>query len=61
MKPFTTNLALKDSLDSRKEHTDFKSEVLPKEIQDKLKLLESVQMNYCLFCTFGGHKMHVHC
>lgn len=42
MKPFTTNFALKDSLDSRKEPTDFKSEVLPKEIQDKLKLIEKV-------------------
>jgi hypothetical protein len=40
MKPFTTNLALKDSLDSRKKSTDFKSEVLPKEILDKLKLIE---------------------
>ena len=42
MKPFTTNFALKDSLDSRKEPTDFKSDVLPKEIQDKLKLIEKV-------------------
>jgi len=40
MKPFTTNLALKDSLDSRKESIYFKSEVLPKEILDKLKLIE---------------------
>ena len=37
MKPFTTILALKDSLDSRKEPTGFQPEVLPKEIQDKLK------------------------
>ena len=40
MKPFTTNLALKDSLDHRRESTDFTSELLPKEILAKLKLIE---------------------
>ena len=40
MKTFTTNLALKDSLDSRRDSADFTSEVLPKEILAKLKLIE---------------------
>ncbi len=40
MKPFTTNLALKVSLDSRRESKDFTSVVLPKEILTKLKLIE---------------------
>jgi hypothetical protein len=40
MKPFTTNLALQDSLSSRKRTEDQNPEELPKEIQHKLKLIE---------------------
>jgi hypothetical protein len=40
MKPFTTNLALQDSLRSRKKTKDEDLEELPKEIQHKLKLIE---------------------
>jgi hypothetical protein len=41
MKPFTTNMALKDSLDSNKKSTyDTKSDDLPKEILQKIKLIE---------------------
>lgn len=40
MKNFTTNLALKDSLDSRKKSKNDEPEVLSKEIQHKIKLIE---------------------
>jgi len=40
MKPFSTNLALQDSLRSRKETENENTENLPKEIQQKLKLIE---------------------
>ena len=41
MKPFTTNMSLQDSLDSKKKpEGDNKSEDLPKEILHKIKLIE---------------------
>jgi hypothetical protein len=40
MKPFTTNLALQDSLSSRRKTEDENIDELPKEIQQKLKLIE---------------------
>ena len=40
MKPVTTNLALQDSLSSRKKMQDENIDELPKEIQHKLKLIE---------------------
>ena len=41
MKPFTTNMALKDSLDSNKKSRESsESEELPKEILHKIKLIE---------------------
>jgi hypothetical protein len=40
-KSFTTNMALMDSLDSNKKQTDISAlEELPKEILQKLKLIE---------------------
>jgi hypothetical protein len=40
MKPFTTNMALRDSLDSKKQTEDINSEDLPKDILHKIKLIE---------------------
>ncbi|MGD2066692.1 MAG: hypothetical protein PVI43_05950 [Candidatus Bathyarchaeota archaeon] len=40
MKPFTTNLALQDSLTSKKKLGTENPENLPKDIQHKLKLIE---------------------
>ena len=41
MKPFTTNMTLKDSLDSNKKSRESsESEELPKEILHKIKLIE---------------------
>jgi hypothetical protein len=41
MKPFTTNIALKDSLNSdKKQEKSTKTEALPKEILHKIKLIE---------------------
>ena len=40
MKPFTTNLALQDSLTSKKRMSNQNTEDLPKDIQHKLKLIE---------------------
>jgi len=40
MKTFSTNLALQDSLRSRKETANENTENLPKEVQHKLKLIE---------------------
>ena len=41
MKPFTTNMALKDSLNSdKKQEKSTKTETLPKEILQKIKLIE---------------------
>ena len=40
VKPFTTNMALRDSLDSNKKHTDINQEDLPKDILNKIKLIE---------------------
>jgi hypothetical protein len=40
MKPFTTNLALQDSLSSRKRTSTENIEELPKDIQHKIKLIE---------------------
>ena len=40
LKPFTTNMALRDSLDSNKKYADVNQEDLPKDILDKIKLIE---------------------
>jgi hypothetical protein len=40
MKPFTTNMALQDSLSSKKRTANENIEELPKDIQHKLKLIE---------------------
>ena len=40
VKPFTTNMALRDSLDSNKKHADINQEDLPKDILNKIKLIE---------------------
>ena len=40
LKPFTTNMTLRDSLDSRKRIDDINLEDLPKDIQQKMKLIE---------------------
>jgi hypothetical protein len=40
MKPFTTNLALQDSLSSRRRAENENMEDLPKDVQQKLKLIE---------------------
>jgi len=42
MKPFTTNMALQNSLSPKNETTNEKSRELPKEIRDKIKLIEKV-------------------
>ncbi|MEJ2240994.1 MAG: hypothetical protein P8Y18_02465 [Candidatus Bathyarchaeota archaeon] len=40
MKPFSQNMTLRDSLDSRKRIEDINLEDLPKDIQHKMKLIE---------------------